>query len=312
MWDAQKNEDTAITPRKTIILFLAGLLSATFIASAVQTIRFYTSTAAEQEEYEQLLAAAGGAALPKNPAAGKGNLLLIPVGDPTSPHIRLTEIEEPPEDGEQTDDHIFPIIQKYDTGMRIDFPTLYAINSDVIGWIRIPGTGIDYPVTQGTDNEYYLKHSFTRKDTSAGCIFADYANRCGRDPNIVLYGHNMGRSSKDMFSGLLAYYDEAFWQEHKNIFFDTIYGCGLWEVIAVYMFNVNDIAEFNYTQETFGGEMDFLAHVKKTRQRQAYDTGVQVAFGDQLLTLSTCDRQRYGSTGRCVVVAKKIASEYAA
>ncbi len=93
--------------------------------------------------------------------------------------------------------------------VQIDFDGLRAINEDIVAWIQIPGIGVDYPVVQGEDNEYYLHYTFERKANIAGSIFLDCRNRADfTDRKVILYGHNMQDGS--MFSGLERYQDDDF------------------------------------------------------------------------------------------------------
>ena len=97
---------------------------------------------------------------------------------------------------------------------QIDFTQLAEINDDVVGWISIDGTNINYPIVQGTDNEYYMDHLFDGTYNSAGCIFMDY--RCAydfSDRHSIIYGHHM--KNKSMFAGLLSYEDQAFYDAHS-------------------------------------------------------------------------------------------------
>ncbi len=94
----------------------------------------------------------------------------------------------------------------------IDFAELRKINEDIVAWIQIPGIGVDYPVVQGEDNEYYLYHTFCREANKAGSIFLDCRNRADfTEPCVIIYGHNMKDGS--MFSNLKKYQDNAFRKE---------------------------------------------------------------------------------------------------
>ena len=96
---------------------------------------------------------------------------------------------------------------------QVDFQQLSQINSDCVGWIYVEGTNINYPIVQGQDNAYYLKRLFDGTYNSAGCIFMDY--RCAgdfSDLHTIIYGHHMKNGS--MFAGLVAYKDQAFYEEH--------------------------------------------------------------------------------------------------
>ena len=96
-----------------------------------------------------------------------------------------------------------------ETGKEIDFEGLRKINEDLVAWIQIPGIGLDYPVVQGEDNEYYLYHTFQKENNKAGSIFLDYRNHDDfTDRRVILYGHNMKDGS--MFSNLKQYQDSVF------------------------------------------------------------------------------------------------------
>lgn len=96
-----------------------------------------------------------------------------------------------------------------ETGKEIDFEGLRKINEDLVAWIQIPGIGVDYPVVQGEDNEYYLYHTFQKENNKAGSIFLDYRNHDDfTDRRVILYGHNMKDGS--MFSNLKQYQDSVF------------------------------------------------------------------------------------------------------
>lgn len=94
----------------------------------------------------------------------------------------------------------------------IDFAELRKINEDIVAWIQISGIGVDYPVVQGEDNEYYLHHTFRKEANKAGSIFLDYRNRADfTEQRVIIYGHNMKDGS--MFSNLKKYQDNAFRKE---------------------------------------------------------------------------------------------------
>lgn len=121
-------------------------------------------------------------------------------------------------------------------GVRIQkkYEEIYKKNPDFIGWLKIPGTDIDYPVMQTVaDEDYYIDKDFDQEYSRAGMLFAD-ASSDVKTPsdNILIYGHNM--KSGNMFHDLLLYEEEDFFLSHKTIVFDTIYGDGVYEVIAAF------------------------------------------------------------------------------
>ena len=187
-----------------------------------------------------------------------------------------------------------------------EYQTLYSLNKRLIGWVKIDDTYIDYPVLQTVNNDYYLNHNFDQEEDKNGSIFLD--KDCSiypRTTNLILYGHHM-RSGR-MFGQLNKYSSEKFYKEHKYIQFDTIYEKGTYEVMYVFRSKIYEESEivFKYYQFTDAvSETEFESNMKQMADMSLYDTGVNAEYGDELLTLSTCDY--YTSDGRFVVVAKKI------
>lgn len=187
-----------------------------------------------------------------------------------------------------------------------EYQTLYSLNKRLIGWVKIDDTYIDYPVLQTVNNDYYLNHNFDQEEDKNGSIFLD--KDCSiypRSTNLILYGHHM-RSGR-MFGQLNKYSSEKFYKEHKYIQFDTIYEKGIYEVMYVFRSKIYEESEivFKYYQFTDAvSETEFESNMMQMADMSLYDTGVSAEYGDELLTLSTCDY--YTSDGRFVVVAKKI------
>lgn len=174
-------------------------------------------------------------------------------------------------------------------------------NSDMIGWIFIEGTEINYPVMQTPDDpDYYLKHSFEKTWSDYGVPYVDEVCVVGSSNNLVVYGHNMKNGS--MFSGLVQYKDKAFYEEHPIICFDTVDEPGQYQVIAVFRYNTNN-ETFKYNEHLDMDEREFAEYVANCKSRSIYETGVTAEYGDMLITLSTCEYTY--TNGRFVVVAKK-------
>ena len=183
------------------------------------------------------------------------------------------------------------------------YGALFEQNQDFIGWISIDGTNINYPVMQTPDNpDYYLKHSFEKTWSDYGVPYIDEACIMGISNNVVIYGHHMNDGS--MFAELCNYTDEDFWREHPTIHFDTLSSFGEYEIVAVFKFNTNK-ETFKYNEWANMNEAEFSEYMEEVHARQLYDTGIGAEYGDQLLTLSTCESTY--KNGRFVVVAKKVA-----
>ena len=187
-----------------------------------------------------------------------------------------------------------------------EYKTLYLLNKKLIGWVKIDDTYIDYPVLQTSNNEYYLDHNYDQEQDKNGSIFLD--KDCiilPRNTNLIIYGHHM-RSGR-MFGQLTKYSSENFYEEHKFIQFDTIYEKGTYEIMYVFRSKIYDESEITFKYYQFfdaASEIEFNSYMREMAEMSLYDTGVTAVFGDELLTLSTCDY--YTDYGRFVVVAKKI------
>jgi len=187
-----------------------------------------------------------------------------------------------------------------------DLKSLHEQNEDIVGWLQIKDTKINYPVMQTKDNpEYYLARNFKKETSPAGTPFMDATSDIDIPTlNWTIYGHNI--KSGTMFHDLLKYDDEDFYQDHKTFTFDTINGTGTYEIVAVYYTQIYTTAYdgfkyYHYNDITSKAQLaEFIAGSKAL---SLYDTEVTVE-DEQVLTLSTCAYQV--EDGRFVVVAKKI------
>lgn len=194
-----------------------------------------------------------------------------------------------------------------------DWGALKEINSDIIGWIKMDNTVIDYPVLwEKDDNEnyqYYLNHNYKKEYSGYGSIFLDYRCTKGTDSkNIVLHGHHMNDGS--MFGNLLKYGTTSgnldFYKECPTITFDTPDGDATYKIISV--FKTNSLSShgefFNYMIGNFNSESEFMNFVYNLRVRSFFNCPVTVNADDTLITLSTCSYEF--SEFRTVVVARKV------
>jgi sortase B len=205
------------------------------------------------------------------------------------------------------------------TNLRIfkKYLSLYMKNTDFIGWLRIDGTDIDYPVMYTPDDmEYYLHKNFDKEYSYAGTLFIDEnctpvamsSDNLTEDvsDNIIIYGHNM--KSGTMFHHLLDYEDEDFYKEHKYITFDTLAGEGTYEVIATFrtkVYSDDDTEHYKYYKFYNAADKDeFNEFVNYAKSNTPYAISETASYGDKLITLSTCSY--HTTNGRYVVVAKKI------
>ncbi len=190
-----------------------------------------------------------------------------------------------------------------------EYKILLKTNKKLIGWLKIDDTNIDYPVMQTSDNEYYLTHNLNQEYDKNGSIFMDKdCDVLKPSTNFILYGHHM--ASGRMFGKLGLYQKKSYYEEHPYIQFDTIYEKGTYEVMYVFrsrVFKEEEIVFKYYQFIDANSEQEFDSYMNEMAEMSLYDTGVTAQYGDQLLTLSTCDYQE--KNGRFVVVAKKIAKE---
>jgi len=182
---------------------------------------------------------------------------------------------------------------------------IYELNHDLVGWLYIEDTNIDYPVVQSDDGKFYLKHDFYGRSNANGQIILE--DKC--DPytpsyNLVLSGHHM--NSGAMFGRLGYYKDRDYWETHKIVEFDTLMARKRYVVFAAFYSADYDEHEegFRYSadiQYKLDADM-WLAEIQKNK---IYDTGIKAEFGDEFITLTTCDHSRRHD-GRFVVVARRI------
>ena len=173
-------------------------------------------------------------------------------------------------------------------------------------YARIDDTIIDYPVMQTSNNEYYLDHNFNQEYDKNGSIFMDpVCDVLKPSTNLILYGHHM--KSGKMFGDLNKYESEQYMKAHSRIKFDTIYEKAEYQVMYVFRDSLKQDTEITFKYYQFidsVSEQEFDSNMREMAALSMYDTGVTARYGDQLLTLSTCDYQE--QDGRFVVVAKKI------
>jgi sortase B len=180
-------------------------------------------------------------------------------------------------------------------------------NPDMAGWISIDDTVVNYPVMQTPDNaNYYLNHNFENEISTLGTPYIQENCDIETSDNIIIYGHHI-RGGR-MFAALDQYMDESFYKEHKIIHFDTLNELGDYEIIAVFktaLYEDDVLPYYDFTDAE--NESAFDSYVESVKEASLYDTGADAAYGDSLITLSTCEYST--ENGRLVVVAKKITDD---
>lgn len=192
-------------------------------------------------------------------------------------------------------------------GMMAKYAYLYAINQDLVGWIKIPNSLIDVQVVQTGDNATYLKKDFYGNYSRYGCPCMDYRN----DPkylnkNTILYGHHM--SDGLVFADLKKYKTVEGFQESPTIEFDTLYRSYKFKVYAVLITNSKEEDDngyiFNYTVTDFGSDEKFMEYIAAVDERKLYTTGVDIKPTDKIITLQTCTYEF--SDARLVVIGRML------
>lgn len=181
---------------------------------------------------------------------------------------------------------------------------IYLMNTDLVGWLKIPDMDVDYPVVQTWYSEFYLHHDFFGEENANGQIILE--TKC--DPwtpsyNLVISGHNMNSGS--MFGNLKKYTDKSWWEKHKTLEFDTLLARRGYVIFACFYSADYDEDEegFRYIAD-IQYKIDADQWLAEIRKYQLYDTGIDARFGDEFVTLTTCNRSRR-QDGRFVLVARK-------
>lgn len=183
--------------------------------------------------------------------------------------------------------------------LNVNFDNLKSINPDTVGWIKVPGTKINYPFVHTNDNEYYLKHTYDKSSNKKGWVFLDYRNNIDNlSKNTILYAH--GLVNNQMFGSMRRVVKQS-WYNNKNNHIITIatpYGTQKWQVFSTYTIE----PESYYITTNFKDNDEFNNFINTIKQRSVYNYGTDVGVGDKILTLSSC----YDNKKRMVLHAKLI------
>ena len=197
-----------------------------------------------------------------------------------------------------------------ETERMLKVKKLQEENSDIVGWLEIEGTSINYPVLQGTDNEYYMTHNYKKQKSRNGSIFLtkDY-DWTIPSSNLLIYGHNLDNGT--MFQELLKYVNEEFYKKHPIIRFTTNNEDAEYEIISVFKSRVYYKSEKNvfryYYFVNAETEAEYDEFIQNAKKASLYNIDATAKFGDQLITLSTCSY--HVEDGRFAVVGRKNSCE---
>lgn len=185
------------------------------------------------------------------------------------------------------------------------YAQIYLMNNDLVGWINIPGTKINYPVVQTPDDpNYYLDRDFYKKSSKYGCLYArEVCDVASPSDNVTIYGHNMKDGS--MFANLLEYQRKGYFETHRTLTFDTLTEHHEYEIFSVFITTATEDNSFHYHRFVDAQtEEEFNQFVNMCNGYSLYNTGVTAKYGDKFICLSTCEYTH--ANGRFVVVAKRI------
>lgn len=190
---------------------------------------------------------------------------------------------------------------------RKDFTDLLARNPDVVGWIAIDGTPVDFPVVQGRDNDYYLRHDLDGNYDIEGIPYADYECDVEKGRHLILYGHNMGVGETARFSSLQNYRQPDYYTRHPVITVDTLWGSTLYKVTAVYLLTArpSDADYFAFNQYVdFADEAAQQRYLEEIAARALYTAGDFIHPDERLLSLCICTYEM--EDARLVVMARPL------
>ncbi|MCQ2542071.1 MAG: class B sortase [Lachnospiraceae bacterium] len=266
-----KKEIIKLERRRTVLVAIFALLAFTSIG---YFIFYYANIDSSEKRMQEIAGLVGSTALSGQDGTATANIV-----NPDNPDAP-------------------PILEQYQT--------LYNSNKRLIGWLKIDDTNIDYPVMQCDDNEFYLSHNFDSEEDKAGAIFLDCnCDVLKKNDNMIIYGHHL--TSGRMFSQLGDYEKQSFFEKHQYIQFDTIYEQRLYQVMFAFrskVYNEDDVVFKYYQFINANSEEEFNSYMLEMNDKSFYETGVWAFYGDELLTLSTCDYHE--DNGRFVVVAKRV------
>ena len=286
-----------------------GVLGAAVVGSGIALFLCTYKKKGQKASTGRRKAAAGALLICIAMAVGSGFMLAREIGqykESADTYAGLSEYVTPAEtDGEKENAEA-----PEETGASsvslptVDFESLLAQGPDVKAWLELPGTVIQYPVTQGEDNSYYLKHLYDGTANKVGCLFIDYENAEDfSDNNTIIYGHNMRDGS--MFSTLVEYKAQAYYDEHPEMYLVTPEGGYVAEVFSAFVASPEESgSETSPWALEWKDSGAYTTWLSAMQERSVIETGVSVTSSDKVLTLSTCTN---GGADRFIVMGRLVA-----
>lgn len=184
----------------------------------------------------------------------------------------------------------------------LSYQSLKDENEDYVGWIKIPGTKVNYPVVQSeTEPGYYLKRNFKKEKSIYGSIFMDSNCKIGSSKNKIIHGHHMRDGS--MFATIDNYKDFQYFQNHHAIQFDSLYDIGDYQIVSAFSLGIKEASELEKII-SLKTQDDFHQFKRFVQEHSFYDTGTDFNINDTFLTLVTCEYTH--KNGKFFIIAKKV------
>ena len=222
-------------------------------------------------------------------------------------YISTSSAEEP--DYESPDENLPKEEPKQEINLRhvlAEYRKLYLMNNDMVGFVRIPGTLIEYPLMQHTENDYYDHHNFYRELDRKGCLSIDKSTNLNQTGiNIIINSNALKEQS--LLEEMNQYKDETFYKKHKTIYLDTLYEQREYEVISVFLTKEHkpDYSGFHchrdYQHDSKEMFEYFQYHMKSL---SLYETGIEAKKDGEYITFSSYND--YTQKGRLAVVAMRV------
>ena len=266
---------------------LLCVLAAIFLGSATYITIYLINSKKEKTNYAALQQLKENAPTTPRPVINDDGTVTPPSNPP-----ELVEIPDP-ETGEPV--RLLP-----------EFGELYKKNRDLVAWIQIPGTDINYPVMHAPDRkDFYLTRNFDKEESKHGCLYIQ--ENCDVNTptdNVIIYGHRM--KDRTMFAQLDKFEKKEFWEANQYIYFDTLTEVHTYQIMAVIVTTATKENSFPYHNFVdLSKESTFNEFITACKGWSLFDTGVEATYGDKFITLSTCDYTN--PNGRLAIIAKRIA-----
>lgn len=306
------------TPQKPVpqtgddpyIFLYGGLLAAALIGGSVFAVYYFKKGKYSRTSPKRTAVGASVLSLCTLVAFGSGFLVfrdLNQYAESKDAYRNLAGYVEVPEQTDSPEQATYPTETKQDDAdivlPSVDFEALRENGPDIIGWLSLPDTVLNYPVTQTDNNEYYLNHLYDGTYNKVGCLFADYENQADfSDRNTIVYGHNMRDGS--LFALLNRYDEQSYFDTHRQMYLVTPKGGYVMEIFAAFAAKPEESgSETSPWQLSWKDDGAYTTWLTAMKERSAVESDVTVTCSDKVLTLSTCTP---GGTGRFLVMGKLV------